>query len=192
MQNLAPKPGDLIGFSGESLISDFINIATYGIPRWGLSHIGIMGEATDGRLLLFESTTLDPLPCAITGKTFDGTQAHTLDDVVAGYRGKVWKYDLYRELYPSERDRLTHFLTANLHIPYDQMGAFRSGGENFSYIESLLRDEDLTSIFCSELVAAALDQIGISPAGNASRYNPNKLARRLLKAGMIHRARRLK
>ena len=71
------QPGDIIGFSGECLTSDLINIATYGIPRWGISHVGIMGEATDGRFLLWESTTLDGLPCEITGKPFFGTQAHS-------------------------------------------------------------------------------------------------------------------
>ena len=48
------KAGDLIAFSGDSWISDLVNVATYGIPRWGVSHVGIMGEARDGRLLLFE------------------------------------------------------------------------------------------------------------------------------------------
>ena len=69
------KPGDLIGFSGEGFTGDIINIGTYGIPRWGICHVGIMGEAKDGRLLLFESTTLDDLPCEITGVRFNGTQS---------------------------------------------------------------------------------------------------------------------
>jgi len=47
---LTVRPGDLIGFSGESFISDFINVVTYGVPRWGISHVGIMGEAPDGRI----------------------------------------------------------------------------------------------------------------------------------------------
>ena len=64
------KAGDIIGFSGDSWISACVNIATYGIPFWGLSHVGIMGHADDGRLLLFESTQLDDLPCEITGEAF--------------------------------------------------------------------------------------------------------------------------
>ena len=38
------KAGDIIGFSGDSWISTLVNIATYGIPFWGLSHVGIMGR----------------------------------------------------------------------------------------------------------------------------------------------------
>src|SRR3974390_1836959 len=97
------KAGDLIAFSGNSFISDLVNIATYGLPRWGISHVGIMGEAADGRFLLFESTTLDGLPCEIAGIPFNGTQAHTLEKVIKAYHGKIWHYPLYRELYESER-----------------------------------------------------------------------------------------
>ena len=93
------KAGDIIGFSGDSWISTLVNIATYGIPFWGLSHVGIMGHADDGRLMLFESTQLDDLPCEITGEVFLGTQAHQLEHVVKVYKGKVWHYPLYRPLY---------------------------------------------------------------------------------------------
>ena len=72
------KAGDVIGFSGNSWISGLINIGTYGIPGWGISHVGIMAHADDGRLLLFESTTLENMPCEISGECFDGTQAHDL------------------------------------------------------------------------------------------------------------------
>ena len=46
------KAGDIIGFSGDSWISALVNVATYGIPFWGLSHVGILGHADDGRLLI--------------------------------------------------------------------------------------------------------------------------------------------
>jgi hypothetical protein len=189
---LTLQPGDIIGFSGDSWISDFINLATYGIPRWGISHMGIMGEAADGRLLLFESTTLDGLPCEITREHFNGTQAHTLDAVVRAYQGKVWHYRLYRSLYENERQRLTRFLMGTVHTPYDDMGAFRSGGIGLSWIESLFREQDLTRIFCSEWVAAALACVGLWITDNVSRWNPNRLTRRLRSAGVICRPRRLK
>ena len=41
----AIKAGDIVGFSGPSWISAGINIATYGIPLWGISHVGIMANA---------------------------------------------------------------------------------------------------------------------------------------------------
>jgi len=186
------QPGDIIGFSGESFISDFINVVTYGVPRWGISHVGIMGEAPDGRLLLFESTTLDGLPCEITGVHFNGTQAHSLDAVTKQYRGKVWHYPLCRTLYRNERERLTQFLMETIHIPYDEMGAFRSGGVGLSWIESLFREEDLTTIFCSEWCCAAHAAIGIFRTDNVSRWNPNRFLRTERRQGILRKPRRSK
>ncbi len=186
------RPGDIIGFSGECLISDLVNIATYGIPRWGISHVGIMGEAADGRLLLFESTTLDGLPCEIMGKPILGTQAHGLDSVLAAYRGKVWRYPLSRSLYDDERRRLTDFLMGTIGMPYDEMGAFRSGGLGLSWIESLFREQDLTKIFCSEWCCAAHAAIGVFRTDNASRWNPNRFVRSERKQGILLKPWRMK
>src|SRR5690349_10220807 len=69
------KPGDILGFSGYHPASIAINLVTYGIPFWHLSHVGIVGEHC-GELVLFESCITDPDPCVITGKHFSGTQAH--------------------------------------------------------------------------------------------------------------------
>jgi hypothetical protein len=38
------KPGDILGFSGDTWVSATINLATYGIPYWHLSHVGIVAE----------------------------------------------------------------------------------------------------------------------------------------------------
>ncbi len=189
---LTVRPGDLIGFSGESFISDFINVVTYGVPRWGISHVGIMGEAPDGRLLSFESTTLDGLPCEITKEHFNGTQAHSLDAVVKAYQGKVWHYPLCRTLYENERQRLTQFLMETIHTPYDEMGAFRSAGIGLSWIESLFREDDLTTIFCSEWCCAAHTEIGIFRTDNVSRWNPNRFVRTERRQGILLKPRRLK
>jgi hypothetical protein len=117
------KPGDVIGFSGRCWISVGINLATYGIPLLGISHVGIMANASDGRLLIFESTSLDNLPCEISGENFTGTQAHKLEDILRVYKGRVYHYPLHRPLYPDENERLTQFLMGTIHTPYDLMGA---------------------------------------------------------------------
>ena len=186
------KPGDLIGFSGDSPVSDAINLGTFGLPRWGISHVGIMAEATDGRLLLFESTTLDGLPCEIKGKPFNGTRAHDLDRVLGSYRGKVWAYPLYRSLFDPERQRLTQFLMGTIGVPYDEMGAFRAAGSGLSWFESLFHAENLQSIFCSEWCAKALSEIGVMPTENAGRWNPNHLIRHLRRREILLKPERLK
>lgn len=185
------QPGDIIGFSGTSAVSDVINLGTWGIPRWSISHVGILAEF-DGRQLLVESTTLDPLPCEILHKKFDGVQAHVLADVLAKYEGRVWQYGLYRPLYDFERNRLSVFLGGLIGTPYDASAAFRSADVGLSWFESLLRDQDLHSIFCSELVVAALSDIGIMPSVSPQRWSPNKLCRFLRHHEIVCRPLRLK
>lgn len=186
------KAGDVIGFSGRSWISAAINIGTYAIPLFGISHIGIMAHDDKGRLLIFESTSLDDLPCEISGEVFTGTQAHKLEDILKAYKGRAYHYPLYRPLYPNEDERLTQFLMETIHTPYDMMGAFRAGGVGLSWFESLLRPQDLSTIFCSEWVASALSVIGVFQTTNASRWNPNHLVRRLRWNGVLCKPRRLK
>jgi len=186
------KAGDIIGFSGRSWISAGINVATYGIPFWGISHVGIMANASDGRLLIFESTSLETLPCEISRENFTGTQAHLLDDIVRAYDGKAYHYSLYRPLYPNEDERLTEFLTETIHVPYDAMGAFRSAGVGLSWIESRFHPSNLHTIFCSEWVAAAYAVTGLHPTDNVSRWNPNRLCRHLRWHRILCKPRRLK
>jgi len=186
------KAGDIIGFSGRSWISAGINIATYGIPLWDISHVGIMANAPDGRLLIFESTSLENLPCEISHENFTGTQAHLLDDILRVYDGKAYHYPLYRSLYPTEDERLTEFLIDTLGTPYDAMGAFRSAGVGLSWIESLFHPSNLHTIFCSEWVAAAYAVTGLHATDNVSRWNPNRLRRNLRWHGILCKPRRLK
>ena len=186
------KAGDIIGFSGRGWLSTAINLATYGIPFWSLSHVGIMGRSRRGDLLLFESTTLGDWPCAITGYVIDGTQAHTLAFILSRYEGRAYHYPLHRPLYKAESRRLTEFLLSTIGTPYDKMGALRAAGVGVSWIESLFRSQDLSSIFCSEWVAAAYSHLGLHPDDNVSRWNPNRLCRRLRRRGILLSPQRIK
>lgn len=187
------KTGDILGYSGQGWISAIINLGTYGLPHQGLSHVGIAGWTTrDGRQLVFESTSLSDTPCEITGKRVKGVQAHAIERSLGDYNGKVWCYPLYRKLYKHERDRLRKYLTQMAGVPYDVAGAIRSGGVGLSALEALLRGQDLSTVFCSEFVAAALAHVGLFQTINASQWNPNRLVRTLQRLGVIGPARRLK
>jgi hypothetical protein len=184
-------PGDIIAFSGRKLHSYIINFFTYGTPWSGASHVGIIGEHA-GELLLFESTTLSNIPCVIQGKPFKGTQAVHLDERLATYRGRAYHYPLYRRLYDAESDRLNQFLIDHIAIPYDAIGAIRAGGAAWSWFESCLHHEDLGSIFCSELCAAAHRDIGMLRTDNVSRWNPNRFIRRERRENILVKPWRLK
>ncbi len=183
--------GDILGFSGRCLSSVGINLATYGVPYWDLSHVAIVGEYR-GREVLFESTTLCDLPCMIRGKLCDGVQAHPIRQRIADYNGKVWHYPLHRTLYVHERARLARFLLSHLGAPYDLAGAERAGLVVWSAVWSWLRPTHLSSFFCSELCAAAHATAGLFPTGHAARWSPNKFCRAERRAGILCQPVRLK
>jgi hypothetical protein len=185
------QAGDIIGFSGWNWISALINMGSFGIPFWSISHVGIMAEH-NGKLLLFESTTLNTVPCEVTGKRISGSQAHPLEHNLQNYNGAIWHYPLYRPLFDHERLRLNEFLVSTIGRPYDAIGAFRSGGAGFSWLESQFREADLHSLFCSEWCAAAHAEIGLFTTDNGSRWSPNHLTRRERRLGILRRPRRLK
>lgn len=185
------SPGDIIGFSGDAIVSLAINVLTYGMPLWSISHVGIIGEHED-KLLCFESKTTDHTPCEVTGKCIRGSQAHSLDHLIKTYRGKMWHYPLYRKLFNHERYRLYKFLHATIGLSYDNIGAFRAGGLGFSWFESQLREADLHSLFCSEWCAAAHAEIGLFATDNVSRWSPNLLCRTERRMGILKKPRRIK
>jgi len=177
------KPGDILAFSGRSLVSRLIELGTYG----AISHVGIVGDHG----LLFEANLYDREPCSIQGRLLSGTQAHTIESRL-GYNGRIWHYPLIAPLYRHERRRLVSFLIDTLGLPYDEIGAFRAGGIGFSWLESLLHPADLTRVFCSEWTCAALTHIGRFKTTNVSRYSPNKFIRRARWQGVLGRPVRLK
>lgn len=185
------RDGDVIGFSGKGFVSDGINLATFGIPRWGLSHIGIVASYA-GKRYLFESTTLNGgKPCDILDKPISGVQAHLICDILTR-PGKVWHYPLSVSLDLAERYRLSMLLQTYLGTPYDYKGAARSGGNLIRIFEGILRRQDLSEFFCSELVALILTQLGVAHIMNASAQSPNSLVRRTKRVGICLPRKRIK
>ncbi len=176
------KPGDVIGFSGRNPLSDGINIATFGLPRWGISHVGIVGydAHTPRTLKLFESTSKA------------GVGADQLRKVLRNYDGRIWAYCLSHPLFQHEISRLSDRIINLEGRLYDSRGALQSGGLAWSWLQAVCRGEDLTSLFCSELVAEVLSYIGIFPTSNASRWSPNHLVRTLRRLGIVNPPERLK
>lgn len=186
------KDGDVVGFSGKGLVSDAINIGTYGMPRSGLSHVGIISTYR-GIPYLFESTTLngEENECAIRKKPIKGVQAHALQDILKR-PGKVWVYRPAKLLTSLARRRLQLSLLCQLGTTYDYLGAVRSAGMLLRILRSVLGRQEISQLFCSELVAYVLTEARIAFFPNASGQSPNSLVRRLVKAGVYSSRVRLK
>lgn len=189
------RPGDLLGFSGADLLSDAINLATLGWPRWGLSHVGIVTDYWDYGICLAESTTLAHRPCLAARKRVSGAQCHPIKQRVEEYKGRVWHYRLREpldgELVVELDEWFDGLLTAK--CPYDYAGAVRSRCTPYAMIHRWKHGkEDLRSLFCSELVAAAWKTIGVFDTDNASGWNPNALVREAMRQRVVESPIRLK
>lgn len=201
------KPGDILGFSGDGWLSFGINLLTYGIPYYHISHVGIVAELqkedfdnaipgiyryTEPGLYLFEATITSLPGCVLTLACKPGVKVRPIGVKVRNTKGRVWHYPCRHKIRPLESRRLTCFLRSQLGKNYDAIGAFRAAGLGFSGIESRLRKEDLSSLFCSELCAAAYKHIGIMDTTNASKWSPNSLVRYCRKENILLKPRRLK
>ncbi len=188
------EPAGFLGFSSCSHYGFIINLGTWGIPFWSLSHVALVAEhPDDGHLVLFESTTLDETPCLFQGRSVDGVQCHEIVPRVLRYPGKVWYYPRVNPITPEQSIKLTQFCVDHLGVAYDAVGAFRSRGAGFGWLEKrLFSHEDLTSVFCSEFEVAAENHIGAFHTGNASKWNPNSSARAHLRRGISLKPLRLK
>lgn len=182
------KAGDILGFSAWSHWGVLINLATWGVPFWSLSHVALIAMSPEDSIwpLCFESTSLYKQRCFIQGRTLNGVQAHATGLRVASYRGRVWLYRRAKPLTQDQSDRLTKFCLNHLGYEYDRIGAFRARGVGFGWLERLLRHEDLTSIFCSEFCPAALRAADGFATGNVSKWSPNSFAREYVRRGLVN------
>lgn len=186
------KSGTLICFSGVGLISTIVELATFGIPHRSLSHVGIVAHDHRDRLRLFESTLDAPDVCMVSGKREPGVRASAIERRIDRYIGKVWKYDLTRDLFPHESQRLTDWLLSMIGKGYDTGGAIRAGGYLLAKSKAKVIEPDYTRFFCSELTSAALNTIGVLPTCAANRWSPNSLIRRMKRLDLVSHPHRLK
>lgn len=212
------KPGDVIGFSGRNWISAGINIGTFGLPSWGISHVGI-ASFDSGSIASYDDNVLamqkelsskygkplsrlstmymagikaGPGPRLFESTSKTGVRSIDLAKAVREYDGRVWVYPLSRPLFLNEMARLTDTATSLVGTSYDVSGAIHSGGLLVQLLSALVRGEDLTSLFCAEFAASQLSHIGVFPTSNASRWSPNHFVRKLRRMGIVNRPVRLK
>jgi hypothetical protein len=157
------KTGDILLFSGKGGISEGIKFFT--LSKW--SHVGIVYRFDDprdakGSIFCWESTTLSNLQDADTGKLTKGVQRVELSErlercFASGYEVSV------RPLAKSLTDDMIRALNDFRHEvsgrPYekDKIELLKTAYEGIFGNNK----EDLSSLFCSELVAEAYQRMGL-------------------------------
>lgn len=151
------KTLDIVLFSGNGIISEGIKTATN--SRW--SHVGVVFNIKEiDMVCLLESTTLSTVNDALLGKGVSGVQIVPLSQRIKTYEGKVGIRQLnnFTSL-EYHRGVLNSFRKAHHTKKYEQ--------DKMELIKAAydgpfgLNEEDLSSFFCSELVAELYQELGI-------------------------------
>src|SRR5262245_9664253 len=161
--------GDVLLFAGESRFSRGIKRLTR--SHW--SHSALVARPhAGGPLLLWEATLDTVLADVATHEIASGVHLYDLERWIRHYGGETVIRPLRVERTETMRAALLAFYDEARGRPYERnrLELFRSVydgplGQN--------RKEDLTSFFCSELVAEAYQRMGLLPASPpANEYTP--------------------
>lgn len=164
------KTGDLILFSGTGPLAFGIKMGTF--SKW--SHVGMVVYLHEiDMVCLWESTTLSNLTDMDTEKQVKGVQLVSLHDRISSYDGDVAvRHLLGFEFGDTERQCLQDCRKEFKGVPYekDEMELLHSA--------SIFRNtEDLSSLFCSELVAETYQRLGLlSEEKPSNEYVPADFA----------------
>ncbi len=153
------KAGDVIAFSGKGDFSEIIKWATRSV----VSHVG---------------TVLVDASCEFMESSTDGVvQSNLRERYENNDVGEIWWLPLRKEIYDKMDKKIYHdFLIHQKGKEYDIAQAIKSAIDTFDNVP-LIRtathnNEDFARFFCSELVAAALEESGAIPNLNASEVTP--------------------
>ena len=163
------KTGDLVLYSGKGAFSQIIKLVTQ--SRW--SHVGMVLQLKEYDFLAtWESTTESKLKDLVSGKILKGVQLVPLSARIQEYGGDI----VVRQLKNVElgREQIQDLMKLRKELrgrPYeeDKMELLKAAydgpwGDN---------EEDLSSIFCSELVAEAYQRLGLlSQRKPSNEYTP--------------------
>jgi len=156
------KTGDIVLFSGKGAVSQGIKRFTF--SHW--SHVGMVIKSKEfDSILVWESTTLNDVT------KIKGVQISPLGQRIASYRGSV----SIRKL-KVKRDKA---LLASLVQLRHKLRGRKYEESEIELIKSAYdgpfghNTEDLSSLFCSELVAEAYQQMGLlSEEKPSNEYTP--------------------
>lgn len=204
MSDWTPEPGDIFACFGVDAISRFISAQT-ALPwaprglRLGPSHVAIASQVVELRdrgLCWVESTSLSRRSCLVRGERVMGCQVHSIEARLSDYVDAGGRVDMYR-LTPINalKSEAVRELAQDLSWYVQKRFNYDTGSAIFSGTHLLrLADKAFSfwlpspdSVFCSQLLAAELQSLGLMNRDNPQRYNPGRLVRKLVAQGVYYR-----
>ena len=172
------KTGDLVLFSGKGPFSDIIKYGT--LSKW--SHIGMILHMPEYDFLtVWESTTLSDVKDLESGLPRKGVQLVPLSNRVQKYSGDISVRQLKGSDLPNNSLRKLMELRKELRgkeYEKSKIELLKSAYDGpFGH-----NDEDLSSIFCSELVAEAYQRLGlVTEEKSSNEYTPADFSEKRMK-----------
>lgn len=168
------KAGDVIAFSGKSHFSELIKFSTMS----PVSHIGTILKTQVSEKIqvnqIIESATINDIA---------GVSITRFSDRLSETGLMLWWLPLNKNK-PFDQEKFYEFLfdKAEKKVKYDLPQALKAGFDLFDKLpfgmsRASYNTEDLTKLFCSELVAAGLERAGTIPDINCSEVTPIDLCR---------------
>ena len=166
------KTGDLLFFSGKSRVSELIKWFTG--SKW--SHVGMVCRIAEYDLVLcWESTTLSNARDVHFNRPLQGVQLVPLSARIEAYDGAVGLRQLSSCLSDLQLIHLAQLRHEMRGRPYEssKLELLRSAYDGpFG-----ANEEDLSSVFCSELIAEAYQRMGLlDNALPANEFTPGEMA----------------
>jgi hypothetical protein len=166
-------PGDVVAFGGtNSRISELIKYVT----RGPVSHVGVILHTRtttddDGRFFNLVLETVSLNGHVAVAQTRLSVRAQR-------YEGDIWWLPLSAEARNKLNLRLFwDWCMEQEGKPYDYTQAWRAGIDSMDWTGWTYNEEDFSRLFCSELVAGALEAGGVLPSINASEFTPLDVCR---------------
>ena len=177
------KPGDVIAFGGMGDVSEWIKSVT----QSPVSHVAIvLRSSLSPADVSDDPSAMRSSPQIIEARgeldQYYGVSVRWLDEHIADYPGIIW----WLPLSDASRSRLdveefSTFLLGLEGRPFDVPQAIGAGFDDLDHVPvigSLTHSrEDISALFCSELVAAGLEAGGVIGSLNCSEVTPVDLFR---------------
>jgi hypothetical protein len=159
------QTGDIVLFSGKGGMSEGIKWVTF--CEW--SHVGMVlrmppdADPLADAVLLWESTNRDDLRDAVDGVVRRGVQLVLLSERVESYPGDIAIRQLSVHREPAMLEALSALRMKLRSRPFEQRKLELLRAVLDGPFDRLQSPEDLSSLFCSELIAEAYQAMGLLP-----------------------------
>jgi len=149
--------GDIVLFSGKGGFSDLIKF--FSDSKW--SHVGMVVKSEElDMILLWESTGLSDLNDIEDGVAKQGVQTVALSARIEDYNGNISVRKFLGDVSPGMHSALRAFRKESKNKDYEKSRwELANSLLDFAWLKE--NEEDFSSFFCSELVAEALEKMGI-------------------------------